>query len=85
MRYFDLNHDEKIGLISFISLEAGDSETISNALIQQLTFNEYYLQKILLHIEKITSTLIFAQKLRFYNIKKNNESMVAICTLCITL
>ena len=35
LRYFDQNYVVKTGLISYISLEAEHTETISNALTQQ--------------------------------------------------
>lgn len=46
VRYFDHNIGVKTGLLSFISLEAEDTKTISNALTQQIAVNELSVKNI---------------------------------------
>lgn len=82
VRYFDQNHGVKTGLISFISLEAEDTETISNALIQQLTFNELSPKNITAYGADNANINFGKKNSVFVALKKFNENILpAGCNL----
>lgn len=76
MRYFDQNHGVKTGLISFILLEAEDTETISNALTQQVAFNELSLKNITAYGTDNANINFGRKNSVFVALKKINENII---------
>lgn len=76
VRYFDQNHGVKTGLISFSLLEAEDTETISNALTQQVAFNELSLKNITAYGTDNANINFGRKNSVFVALKKINENII---------